>query len=114
MHESTLAKRLLEAAIAIGRQRHARRVVSLHAWIADAEPLDHASVEAHFSLNANGTIAEGARLCLQLSHVAARCVDCDATYLPIGHLTLCPRCGSSEAKLTGRTGAGIESLEVED
>lgn len=114
MHESTLAKRLLEAVIEIADERHARHVVSVHGWISECEPLDRSSIEAHFSANANGTVAEGARLELRLDHVAARCAECGATYLPTGHLTLCPQCGSPDSELTGATGAGIEALEVED
>jgi len=114
MHESALARRLLDAAIELAREHCARRVVSVCGWIADSEPLDRASVERHFMACANGTAAEGARLELRLDHVTARCADCAAIYLPTGHLTLCPQCGSPEAELTGKTGAGIESLEVED
>ncbi len=114
MHESTLAKRLLAAAIEIALARRARRVVSVRGWIADSEPIERAAVEAHFSANATGTVAEGAHLQLRLDHVAARCAGCGASYLPVGHLTLCPQCGSSEAELTGSPGAGIEYLEVED
>ncbi len=114
MHESTLAKRLLEAALEIARERGARRVLSVHGWIADSEPLNRGSIEAHFVANADGTLVQGARLELELDHVAARCTECGVTYLPTGHLTLCPRCGSPDAELTGRTGAGIKAIEVED
>jgi hydrogenase nickel incorporation protein HypA/HybF len=114
MHESMLARRLLEAALEIARERGARRVLSIHGWIADSEPLNRASIEAHFIANAGGTLADGAHLELELDHVGARCAECSATYLPTGHLTLCPRCGSPEAELTGRTGAGIKSIEIED
>jgi Zn finger protein HypA/HybF involved in hydrogenase expression len=111
MHETTLAKRLLQATIAIARDR---RVVAVRGWIAESEPLDRASIEAHFSATAAGTVAEGARLELRLDHVAARCAECGAIYLPTGHLTLCTQCGCPDAELTGRTGAGIDALEVED
>jgi hydrogenase nickel incorporation protein HypA/HybF len=114
MHESTLAKRLLDAALEIAREQGARRVHSVHGWIAESEPLNRNSIEAHFVASARGTLADGARLELEIDHVGARCAECGATYLPTGHLTLCLRCGSPDAELTGRTGAGIRSIEVED
>jgi|SRR5579884_1376655 hydrogenase nickel insertion protein HypA len=114
MHEAGLAARLVEAALKIARQHQARRIVAVRGWIADSEALDCVSIEQHFAARAAGTEAAGARLELKLDHVAARCVECSATYLPTGHLTLCPQCGSSQAVLTGRTGAGIDSVEVED
>jgi hydrogenase nickel insertion protein HypA len=114
MHESALARRLLEATIEAARECGTRRVTAIRGWIAESEPLDRGSIQAHFAAGAAGTIAEGARLYLRLEHIAARCVECRANYLPAGHLTLCPHCGSPCAELTGKTGAGIESLEVED
>lgn len=113
MHESTLARRLLEAVLEIAGERCARRVVAVRGWIAESEPLDRGSIQTHFAASAIGTIAEGARLELRLDHIAAQCVECNTTYLPTGHFTLCPQCGSPDAALTGKMGAGIASLEVE-
>jgi len=114
MHESTLAKRLLDAALTIASEHGARHVLAVHGWIAESEPLSRESIESHFMSAAAGTPAEGARLELRLDHVAARCDECGSIYLPTGHLTLCPRCGCPDAKLTGKVGAGIDALDIEE
>ena len=114
MHESTLAKRLVEAALEVAIESRARRVVAVRGWIADSEPLSRESLESHFAAVAAGTIAEGARLELRLDHVAARCSECGTTYLPTGHLTLCSKCGCSVATLMGQAGAGIDAIDIEE
>lgn len=82
-------------------------------WVAETEALSAASLGLHFAAHAGGTAAQDARLELRLVHVEARCLACAHRYAPEHHLLLCPACGSSEGELLGRTGLGIESLEVD-
>ncbi len=111
MHEAGLAKELLAFALARTEPERAR-VRAVHAWIAETEALSAESLRLHFSALARGTRAEGARLELRLVHVEARCTACRRTYAPEHHVLLCPACGSGEGELLGRTGLGIEALEV--
>jgi hydrogenase nickel incorporation protein HypA/HybF len=109
MHESSLAKKLLEAAL---ERAPDRRIVAVHGWVADTEAMDRASLTFHFVAHARGTRAETARLELRLELVAAHCVQCGKRYSPDHQMTLCPRCGGTEAQLSGRTGIGIDAIDV--
>ena len=110
MHESSLAKQVLDAALA---GAGGARVTRVRGWLAETESLSGDSIAFHFAALARGTAAEGARLELELRHVEARCASCGETYAPEHHVTLCPRCGSTAAELLGETGLYVESVDVE-
>jgi hydrogenase nickel incorporation protein HypA/HybF len=110
MHESSLARRILEVAL---ERAGARKVLAVRGWIAETETLSPESVEFHFSAHARGTRAEGARLELRLIHVEARCRACGTQYAPEHHVLLCPSCGSTDGEELGQTGLGIEALDVD-
>jgi hydrogenase nickel incorporation protein HypA/HybF len=113
MHESSLAKQILRAVLERAEVDGAKRVHEVRGWAAETETLSHDSLALHFQAHARGTIADGARLSLRLVHVEARCSACDHVYAPEHHLLLCPACGGTEGELLGRTGLGIDALEVE-
>jgi len=113
MHESTLAKRILETILARARDSAATRVRAVRGWIAESEALSPQSLDFHFSAHARGTPAEGARLELRLIHIEARCRACATKYAPEHHLLMCPSCGSTDGEELGQTGFYIEALEVD-
>jgi hydrogenase nickel incorporation protein HypA/HybF len=113
MHESALAKRILEVVLERSGSAAARAVRAVRGWIAETEALSPESIAFHFAALARGTPAEGARLELQLIHVEARCRACGTRYAPEHHVLLCPGCGSTDGEELGQTGLGIETLELE-
>lgn len=113
MHESSLAKRILDAVIGRALAAEARRIRVVRGWIAETEALSPESLGLHFAAHAKGTTAEDARLELRLVRVDARCIACAMVYAPDHHLLLCPSCGSPEGELLGATGIGIDSLDVD-
>jgi hydrogenase nickel incorporation protein HypA/HybF len=113
MHESSLAKQILDVVLERAESASARKVRAVRGWIAETEALSPQSLDFHFSAHARGTPAEGARLELRLIHVEARCLDCQTKYAPDHHLLLCPSCGSTAGEELGETGLGIEALEVD-
>lgn len=109
MHESSLAKKLLDATL---ERAPDGKIVAVRGWIADTEAMDRASLAFHFAAHARDTRAETARLEIRIEQVAARCVQCGERYAPDHQMTLCPRCGSADAQLLGRTGIGIDAIDV--
>lgn len=112
MHESSLARQLLTAALDAASRANARRVEVVRGGVAETEALDGAAIRFHFEALAKDTIAEGARLELQLVHTDAQCERCGLVYKPEHHLTLCPGCGSTDAVLLGSTGLSIDSIDT--
>lgn len=113
MHEASLARNLLAAALSEAAANQARRIVRVRGWVAESEALSRESLRLHFKHAAEGTIAADADLALELTHVQARCDDCGEVFAPDHHLLLCPRCGATRARLLGRIGVGIDALEIE-
>jgi|SRR6516164_9938878 hydrogenase nickel incorporation protein HypA/HybF len=111
MHESSLARRLLEVVLATAGPA---RVSAVRGWIAETEVLSRESLDFQFAAHARSTTAEGAHLDLRLVHIEARCRTCRRTYAPDRHVLLCPACGGTDGELLGETGIGLEAVEVLD
>jgi hydrogenase nickel incorporation protein HypA/HybF len=112
MHESSLARQILSLVLDRAGREQAVAVRSVRGWVAETEALSAESMAFHFAALATGTIAEGARLELDVRRLEARCKACASTYRPDHHVVLCPACGSADGELLGETGLGIESIEV--
>ena len=113
MHESSLSRTILQRVLEGARAAGASKVRRVRGTIAETEQLAAPSLEFHFQAHARGTIAERAVLELELVHIEARCKRCGTEYLPEHHLTLCPRCSSTEAELLGTPGVHISDMDVE-
>lgn len=113
MHESALARSLLEAALTRAGAEGARRVLRVTGTLAETEALRADALGFHFAAHARGTLADGAVLALSLVLIEARCRACGHTFAPDHHVTLCPCCGSLDAELLGEPGVKVEQLEVE-
>ena len=113
MHESLLARQMVQTVVDRAAAEGARRVLVVRGWVAETEALSQESLAIHFAAHARGTPADGARLDLRVEHVEARCQGCGGTYAPDHHVIICPHCGGMEADLLGRTGLGVEAMEVD-
>ncbi len=113
MHESTLARRVLEIVLARAAEAGASLVHAVRGRLAETEALSADALTLHFAVLARGTIAEGATLDLTLHHIEARCAACARVYR-LDHVLLCPACGSADGTLLGEVGLWIESLDAED
>lgn len=111
MHESVLARKLLEMAL---QEAPEGRITRIEARISETETLVGDSVAFHFAALAKQTRAEAAELGLDCVHVAARCDACGATYLPEHHLLLCPECGATEASLQEDCGVEVKRITVQE
>lgn len=112
MHESSLARELLRIALERAAAERASSVVRVVAWAAETEALSQETLRLHFAAAARGTLADGAVLDVQLTHVSARCRACGAEFLPEHHLLVCSACGGLDADVLGRVGLGVDSIEV--
>lgn len=110
MHESVLARKILELATARAQGAPIRVV---HGRAAETETLSREALELHFRAYARDTNAATAELRISLVHVEARCRACAATYFPEHHLLLCPQCGSTDGDELGVTGLWVDAIEVD-
>lgn len=112
MHESQLARRLLDVVLERARDAGAGKVRRVQGRLGEMEALSADALAFHFRALARGTAAEHAELAIRLQRIEARCRACDRAYLP-DHVLLCPACASTDGELLGEAGLVIESLDVE-
>lgn len=112
MHESHLARQILDLVLQRAALENATHVSAVRGWVAENEALSPQSLQFHFNAWAQGTLAQNARLDLRLVRVSAVCNACSSTYSPEHHLTVCPACGGTDGRLLGPVGLGVEEIEV--
>jgi hydrogenase nickel incorporation protein HypA/HybF len=108
MHEMALTQSLVEAVCehAAGRRVHSVKleVGALCAVVPDA-------MTFCFELATEGTVADGARLDVDILPGAARCRSCDAHFALTDPILLCP-CGSADVEVLAGRDLRILSMEV--
>jgi hydrogenase nickel incorporation protein HypA/HybF len=111
MHELSIAEAIVEVAV-----RHAagRRVSAVEVRVGALRQVVPEALEFAFSLVAEGTALDGARL--QLVRVAARgrCRACDADCVMDDFPLRCVRCGSLEMDLLAGEELSVEASELDD
>ena len=112
MHESSLARRIVEAALSHAHDAGAQKVLAVHGHLAEAERLAPESLEWHFRAHARGTHAEDATLHLSVHHIEARCRNCQTHYPADHHLLLCPGCNSTDGDLLEPPSIRIDRIEI--
>jgi hydrogenase nickel incorporation protein HypA/HybF len=113
MHESVLARKMLDAVLQRAVFHGSSRVRVVRGWVAETVSLSPERLSSDFASQARGTQAEGARLLLELIHVEARCRACGRTYAPEHPRLRCPVCGSTNGEQLGQTGLAVTSLVVD-
>jgi hydrogenase nickel incorporation protein HypA/HybF len=113
MHESSLARQVLDTVLHRAFLDDASRIRVVRGWVAETKTLSPERLSFHFEAHARGTKAEGARLHLEFIHVEARCLGCGRTYAPEHHVLRCPVCGSTWSEPLGQRGLSVTAMEVE-
>jgi hydrogenase nickel incorporation protein HypA/HybF len=67
MHEHALIANLLSKIDAVAREQNARRVVGVAVWIGALAHISAEHFREHFEAGSRGSLAEGARLDIELS-----------------------------------------------
>jgi hydrogenase nickel incorporation protein HypA/HybF len=108
MHEMALTQSLVEAVCehAAGRRVHSVKleVGALCAVVPDA-------MTFCFELATEGTVADGARLDVDIRPGTARCRSCDSLFELTDPILLCP-CGSADVEVLAGRDLKILSMEV--
>ncbi|HSM32995.1 MAG TPA: hydrogenase maturation nickel metallochaperone HypA [Anaerolineae bacterium] len=62
MHEAGVTERILEVVLAHAKEAHARRVTDVYLDVGEESGIDTESVELHWPMLSEGSVAEGAAL----------------------------------------------------
>ncbi|MBE6441209.1 MAG: hydrogenase maturation nickel metallochaperone HypA [Desulfovibrio desulfuricans] len=119
MHEASLAQGLLHtAAKAVEEyntahpQAMVRRIAELRCELGLISCVEPKTLTACFELLAEGTVAEGARLTLDIAPLACRCTGCGHAFTLTQRHFVCPQCGDENIHFNGGHGLTLMALHV--
>ena len=112
MHEVSLMEQTLAIAFAHAGRQNASKIHWLKMRIGAISGVVPEALQFAFDVVTEGTIAQGAKLEIEMVPVTCFCPKCDVEFKPDRLFYECPQCGSLSSKIV--TGKEIEltSLEV--
>jgi len=99
VHELSLCDDLLSQVNTIAREHNASSVNSITVKIGPLSGVESTLLESAFAMMREGTVAEHARLLVQLSSVEVCCRRCGKQSKTVANHLICHTCGSSETTL---------------
>lgn len=112
MHEHGLCRSLLQRVLDIGRQHHARRIVSVEVTLGPWSGIHEAQLQHAFDEVRNGTIAAQAQLHIVSGKAVVHCLDCRQTAPVDARELRCPHCHSERVRVLNGTEMLITDIEL--
>ncbi|MBQ9407503.1 MAG: hydrogenase maturation nickel metallochaperone HypA [Desulfovibrio sp.] len=119
MHEASLAQGLLHTATKAVAEYNAKhtakpvqRIAGLHCELGLISCVELKTLTACFEMLAEGTIAEGARLTVEVAPLACHCRQCGHAFSLKKRLFVCPQCGNENIHFNGGHGLTLMALHV--
>ena len=113
MHEFHIADGVVKTALAEAEKHGARRITALKLRLGGKSHITPEGMETCIEASARGTIAEGARIEIEVFENVYRCADCTLTFPAGGDSKSCPGCGSTNLDLFTGEEVYLDSLEVD-
>lgn len=115
MHELAVTQSVLAIALEAAQQAGGPRIVGIDLVIGELSSIVDDSVQFHFDILSQGTLAEDARLHFRRIPTSVFCWDCSErwdAHAPL--LPECPLCGSARLQVEGGQEFYVDCIEVED
>lgn len=113
MHELAITEGIIEAAVPEAERHGAKKILEIRLKIGELSGVLPECIQEYFNIASRGTIAEGARLCVERIPVTIHCNACGYDGEIPKRKIHCPVCDSSEIKLKSGREYYVDSLEVE-
>lgn len=99
MHEMSIAVALLDRVLAEAAKGGLCTVTRLAVEVGALQAVEPELLKEAFSAAALGSLAQGARLDLQMRAAEARCQACSGTFKPTYQSYVCPHCGQADVRI---------------
>ncbi len=110
MHEASLVREVLEAALRQAREQGVRKITDLYFRIHAGGEVTEESLRFYVELYGKGTPAEGARVHVEVEPARYRCFDCGEVFA--GEEGACPECGGTGLPLPPPWELKLEAMEA--
>ncbi len=113
MHEYSIVQNLLDLCEQNAAANNATKVHKVVVGIGELSSVEPQLLKTAFDTFKLETIAQSAVMEIQRIPLKAKCFDCSADFVPTMTNFLCPKCGSTDTKLTSGDELLLLSLEIE-
>ncbi|MBT3189909.1 MAG: hydrogenase maturation nickel metallochaperone HypA [Anaerolineae bacterium] len=113
MHELPVTESILDITLRHAKTHNATKVTDIYLVIGDWSSIIDDSVQFHWDILSDGTIAKGANLHFERIPVELFCLDCSQTYTPTDRELICPKCDGVRVKVMKGDEFNIDSIEIE-
>ena len=112
MHEVALASGILRMAQDAAKQHNAARITRVRVSLGLLACIEARTLSACFDIVAEGGIAAGAALQVDVEPLPCTCAACGQAFALIRREFACPACGSQDIAFEGGHGCRIMAIEV--
>lgn len=113
MHELSIARGIIDIVNSEARTQGFKKVISIGLGFGEYSGIVPKCLEEFFPYAAQGTLAEGARLDMQVLPASFKCRDCGFEGAVERSKACCPECGSTAINMVSGREFFVEKLEVE-
>lgn len=113
MHETAIVAELIRLIEAQAARHNATRVVRVTLKVGRLRAVEPQQLASCFALFAEGTVAEGAELVIDMLGVRGRCRTCAAEFAVANYHFVCPTCAGSDIEVIQGQELYIESFEAD-
>ena len=113
MHEFSLAKDIVETALAETKKHNGKHIATLNVKLSNLSHITPDNLEFCLTAAATGTAAEKAKIEIETFDPTVLCQECGHTFTFQKSEPFCPQCKSKKLKMVDVSEAFLESLEVE-
>ncbi len=113
MHELAITEGIIEAAIPAAKEAGAKKILEIRLKIGELSGVIPECVYEYFKILSAGTIAEGAKICVETIPAGIRCEKCGYEGKIERKKIRCPECGSIDFKIISGREYYVDSLEAE-
>ena len=113
MHELSVTESILNIVLQHAQQANAQRVEDIHIVMGELSTNVDDSVQFYWSLVAQGTLAENAKLHFRRVPAQMRCLVCNTVYSPQDDELDCPNCCNAGGTIIAGEEFYVESIDIE-
>ncbi len=113
MHELGVAQEMLKIAFEYANKNQAKRITALNVAMSAAADESEDSLRFHFENLMRGTMADGAKIDIEIVPVQAHCIDCGNKFALESFGAICPKCNSARIRPLVIDEFRLTSIDVE-
>lgn len=112
MHELSMVSGILRLVQETAREHHAQRIVRVRVALGLLACVEAQTLSACFDIVAEGTIAEGATLEVDIVPLSCTCTGCGHMFELTRRVFVCPACASFDITFEGGHGCRLMAIEA--